>query len=109
MLPLTCGDKMILVSPLPRSRLLFPTTSAFPAFATTAFPDLDLGDARLHRRFARVVHAALQHPEKSLPDKFHDPAAYQACLRLLHHPALSYERLLSCHQVALLDRLERRP
>ena len=52
-------------------------------FAARAFPDLDLGDARLTRRFARVARAALEHPADPLPDKFHDPAGYAGCLRLL--------------------------
>lgn len=75
-------------------------------YAEEAFPDLDLGDKRLNRRFAQVLQASLQHPEKSLPDKFHDPAAYFACLRLLNHPALTRTGLLCCHQTAVLDRLE---
>ncbi len=86
---------------------MFPGTAAPDHFADHAFPDLDLGDRRLNRRFARVVRAALEHPEGSLPDKFHDPAGYAACLRLLNHPALSHDKLLSCHQVAVLERLER--
>lgn len=76
-------------------------------FPQQAFPDLDLGDLRLNRRFDQVVRSALQHPQEPLPDKFHDPAGYQGCLRLLHHPAVSHQTLLSCHQVAVLDRLER--
>src|SRR5665213_718096 len=75
-------------------------------YAEYAFPDLDLGDKRLDRRFAQVIQSSLQHPEKALPDKFHDPAAYFACLRLLNHPAVTHGKLLCCHQTAVLDRLE---
>lgn len=85
---------------------MFPPTHGPNAFADLAFPDLDLGDARLNRRFARVVQAALEHPADPLPDKFHDPAGYVGCLRLLHHARVSHAALLSCHQVAVLDRLE---
>ena len=81
--------------------------SSLKNYAEAAFPDLDLGDKRLNRRFAQVIQVFLQHPEKSLPDKFHDPAAYFACLRLLNHPALTHSGLLCCHQTAALDRLER--
>lgn len=88
---------------------MFPPTAGPGAFADRAFPDLDLGDARLNRRFARVTQAALEHPAEPLPDKFHDPAGYAGCLRLLHHPAVTHEALLSCHQVAVLDRLEAHP
>lgn len=87
---------------------MIPATTGPDSFAARAFPGLDLGDARLDRRFALVAQAALEHPEKSLPDKFHDPAGYIGCLRLLNHPALTHDKLLSCHQVALLDRLEER-
>ena len=80
--------------------------SSLKDYAEQAFPNLNLGDKRLNRRFAQVVQASLEHPEKSLPDKFHDPAAYFACLRLLNHPALTHGGLLGCHQTAVLDRLE---
>jgi Transposase DNA-binding len=87
---------------------MFPATTGPDSFAARAFPGLDLGDKRLDRRFGLVAQAALEHPEKSLPDKFHDPAGYAGCLRLLNHPAVTHDKLLSCHQVALLDRLEQR-
>ena len=86
---------------------MFP--SADESFARTAFPDLDLGDARLNRRFEAVARACLEHPGDSFPDKFHDPAGYIGCLRLLNHPAVTHGALLSCHQVAVLDRIERHP
>lgn len=88
---------------------MFPLADGPNSFVQQHFPDLDLGDKRLQRRFAQVAQAALQHPEKSLPDKFHDPAGYIGCLRLLNHPALTYDKLLSCHQIAVLERLEQRP
>jgi Transposase DNA-binding len=88
---------------------MFVPTHGPNSFADVAFPELDLGDARLDRRFARVVQAALEHPAEPLPDKFHDPAGYVGCLRLLHHPRVTHEALLSCHQVALLERLEAHP
>jgi hypothetical protein len=88
---------------------MFPPTGGPNSFAAVAFPDLDLGDARLNRRFAAVAHAALAHPADPLPDKFHDPAGYVGCLRLLHHERVTHAVLLSCHQVAVLDRLEAHP
>ena len=44
------------------------TLSRLKNYAEQAFPDLDLGDLRLNRRFAWVIQASLEHPEKSLPD-----------------------------------------
>jgi hypothetical protein len=88
---------------------MFPATSGPDSFASHFFPGLDLGDRRLHRRFERVAQAALEHPEKSLPDKFRDPAGYLGYLRLLHHKAVTHEGLLSRHRVAALDRIERHP
>lgn len=88
---------------------MFPPTAGPNAFAEFAFLDLDLGDVRLNRRFAAVARAALEHPADPLPDKFHDPAGYIGCLRLLHHERVSHAALLSCHQVAVLDRLEAHP
>jgi hypothetical protein len=87
---------------------MFPLPDGPDSFVHRQFPNLDLGDQRLHRRFAHVVQAAVQHPEQSLPDKFHDPAGYIGCLRLLHHPALTHAKLLACHHRALRQRLEQR-
>lgn len=88
---------------------MFPATHGSNGFAAQAFPDLDLGDTRLNRRFADVAQAALEHPAEPLPDKFHDPAGYVGCLRLFHHPRVSHGTLLSCHQAAVLDRAESHP
>ena len=85
---------------------MLPPSSDPDSFAAEAFPDLDLGDERLLRRLGLVAAACLRHPEKALPDKFHDPAAYLAALDLLNHEAVTHEKLIDCHRVAALDRLE---
>src|SRR5580704_668471 len=79
------------------------------ALADQAFPDLDLGDKRRQDRFRRVVDTLLRHPEKTLPDKFHTPADYQACLRLFDGPRATHENIFGCYQEAALNRLEEHP
>lgn len=69
------------------------------------FPDLDLGDARRDRRFARVVEALVT-GTGSLPARFPRPADYDACLRLFDAPTATHERILAAHQADVLDRLE---
>jgi hypothetical protein len=79
------------------------------ALADQVFPDLDLGDERRQKRFRRVVDVLLRHPEKTLPDKFHTPADYQACLRLFDGPRATHENIFGCYQEAALNRLEEHP
>jgi hypothetical protein len=79
------------------------------ALADQAFPDLDLGDTRRQGRFRRVVDVLFRHPEKTLPDKFHTPAEYQACLRLFDGPRATHENIFGCYQEAALNRLEDHP
>ncbi|HEX4612036.1 MAG TPA: transposase DNA-binding-containing protein [Urbifossiella sp.] len=71
------------------------------------FPDLDLGDARRNRRFARVVAAVAANPGASLPQLFPDPSAYHAALRVFDADACTHANVLAAHQVAVLD--PRRP
>jgi hypothetical protein len=75
-------------------------------FADQAFPDLSLGDERREDRFRRVVDALFRHPEKTLPDKFHTPAEYLACLRLFDGPLATHDNIFGCYQEAVLNRLE---
>ncbi|HEX4610090.1 MAG TPA: transposase DNA-binding-containing protein [Urbifossiella sp.] len=72
------------------------------------FPDLDLGDARRNRRFARVVAAVAANPGASLPQLFPDPSAYHAALRVFDADACTHANILAAHQVAVLDALEAR-
>ena len=77
------------------------------ALADQAFPDLSLGDQRRESRFRRVVDALFRHPEKTLPDKFHTPADYLACLRLFDGPRATHDNIFGCYQEAALNRLEK--
>ncbi|MBN9517688.1 transposase, partial [bacterium] len=79
------------------------------SFGTQEFADVDLGDARRTRRLVRVADACLASPGRSLPDACHDPAAYQAALRLFRHPAVTHRAVLAPHQARTLDRAERHP
>lgn len=85
---------------------MFPRTVGPASWAAVGFPDLDLGDKRLQQRLEAVVQAALEHPAEALPDKFHDPAGYAGCLRLLHQPHVTHAELMSCHAVGVLARVE---
>ena len=58
------------------------------SFGGQEFADVALGDARRTRRLVRLADACLTSPDQSLPDMCHDPAAYQAALRLFRHPAV---------------------
>jgi hypothetical protein len=74
--------------------------------AQTLFPDLDLGDKRRNRRFAKVVEALAVGGGHSLPTIFSVGADYDACLRLFDADEANHERILSAHQVAVLHGLE---
>jgi len=76
------------------------------SLASQLFPDLDLGDARRDKRFARVVEALAQRAGRPLPEIFPDPAEYDAALRLFHTDNAPHAQLLAAHQCAVLDRLE---
>ncbi len=82
---------------------MFPTPDRF---IDLAFPDIDFGDLRLHRRFRTVAEALFRHPEAALPDKFLNPKDYFAALDFLHHPAVTHHHLLSTHQISVLNLLE---
>lgn len=79
------------------------------SFGGQEFADVELGDARRTRRLVRLADACLTSPDQSLPDKCHDPAAYQAALRLLRHPAVTHRAVLAPHQARTLDRAEHHP
>jgi hypothetical protein len=75
--------------------------------AETLFPDLDSGDVRRNRRFARVVETLGREAGTSLPDLLPEPADYAACLRLFDAPPRTHEAILAAHQTGVLDALER--
>lgn len=77
--------------------------------ADQVFPDLSLGDSRRDDRFRRVVDTLFRHPEGTLPDKFHTPAEYLACLRLFDGPRATHDHIFGCYQEAALHRLEAHP
>ena len=79
------------------------------SFGGQEFADVELGDVRRTRRLVRVADACLAGPGRSLPDTCHDPAAYQATLRLFRHPAVTHRAVLAPHQARTLDRAERHP
>jgi Transposase DNA-binding len=81
---------------------------AMPAltFGAEEFGGADLGDRRRRDRLIRVADACLAHPEAPLPDKFHDPAGYTACLRLFRNPRVSHAAVLEPHQLRTLERME---
>lgn len=76
--------------------------------ASTLFPDLDLGDERLDRRFAAVVRAIAANPGASLPRVFPDPSQYHAALNLFDSPLCTHENILGAHQEAALNAMEAR-
>ena len=76
-------------------------------FARRYFPDLDLGDARRNRRFARVIDRFAVAAGDSLPAIFPDAKSYEGCLRLFHSDQATHENILGAHQVAVLDAIER--
>jgi hypothetical protein len=75
-------------------------------FGAEEFGEATLGDRRRVQRLIRVADACLAHPEAALPDKFHDPAGYNACLRLFRNPALTHAALLEPHQLRTFQRIE---
>ena len=84
-------------------------TSPVPlSIAAALFGDLDLGDVRRDRRFRDVVGAIAEHPGASLPQIFPDPSQYHACLRLFDGPRATHDNILSAHQEAVLNGMDRR-
>ena len=58
-----------------------PTLAPPAPVVETLFPDLDPGDVRRNRRFARVVEALGRAAGASLPEFLSKPADSAACLR----------------------------
>lgn len=78
------------------------------SFGVEEFGEAELGDRRRVERLIRVADACLAHPAGALPNKFHDPAAYNACLRLFRNPAITHAAVLEPHQLRTLERIEAR-
>jgi Transposase DNA-binding len=75
---------------------------------------VEMGRCRLghRRRTNRLVDSARRisrHPGGTLPEKFKDPAAYRATLRLMNPPAVTHQAILRPHIQATLERLRRSP
>lgn len=68
-----------------------------------------LGDKRRADRLVDSTRRVSLHPGGSLPEKFHDPAAYRATLRLMNHPAATHQAILQPHIDETLQRLRRAP
>jgi hypothetical protein len=79
-----------------------------------AFSDLgrcQLGDRRRTRRLVETAGRIAGHPDGTLPEKLHDPAAYRAALRLFNHPGVTHAAVLRPHRELTLQRMRqcRRP
>jgi Transposase DNA-binding len=61
-----------------------------------------LGDVRRTRRLVDTTRRIAAHPGGSLPEKVHDPAAYQATLRLVNQLAVTHAAVLRPHRQATL-------
>jgi hypothetical protein len=73
-----------------------------------------MGRCRLghRRRTDRLVDSARRisrHPGGTLPEKFKEPAAYRATLRLMNQPAVTHQAVLQPHVQGTLERLRRPP
>jgi hypothetical protein len=70
----------------------------------------EMGRAELghRRRTARLADSARRispNPGGSLPEKFKDPAAYRATLRLMNNPQVTHQKVLQPHTQATLGRM----
>ena len=70
----------------------------------------EMGQAQLghKRRTVRLADSAQrisQHPGGTLPEKFKDPAAYRATLRLMNQPQVTHAKVLQPHRQATLQRM----
>ena len=76
------------------------------SFGTQEFGEVALGDTRRTRRLIAVADACVAHPDRTLPDKFHDPRGYHAALRLFRNPSVTHAAVLAPHQSRTLDHAE---
>ncbi len=56
-----------------------------------------LGDKRRTKRLVDSAGRISRHPSGTLPEKFKDPAAYRATLRLANNPAVTHQAILAPH------------
>jgi Transposase DNA-binding len=66
-------------------------------FGQQHFGACQLGDRRRQRRLVQLADALLAHPEGSLPQKLHQPAAYKALCRLVNQPQVTHAAVLAPH------------
>jgi hypothetical protein len=74
-----------------------------PLTAPLSFGEEHFGQAPLHhrarvKRLIQVANAVTEHPGGSLPDKFHNPAAYQGLMRLVRQPQVTHATVLHTHR-----------
>jgi hypothetical protein len=72
--------------------------------ATAEMAHTQLGDQRRTQRLVEITRRISRHPGGSLPQKFADPAAYRATLRLMNHPDVTHAAVLQPHLQATRDR-----
>src|SRR5579864_7788584 len=65
----------------------------------------DLGHERRTTRLVDTATRISEHPDGSLPDKLHDPAAYRATLRLMNLPVVTHQAILQPHCQETLRRI----
>jgi hypothetical protein len=79
---------------------------------TDAIEQMGQCDFGHKRRTTRLVDTATrisEHPDGSLPDKLHDPAAYRATLRLMNLPVVTHQAILQPHCQETLRRISATP
>jgi hypothetical protein len=62
----------------------------------------EFGDKRRTKRLLDSAQRISRHPSGTLPEKFGDPAAYRATLRLVNQPTVTHHALLAPHIEATL-------
>ena len=73
-------------------------------WAAEELREINLGDARLNRRYIDIVEACAAHVGESLPIAMGSLAAYKALCRLFDDEAVSAVRMLRPHQYATRER-----
>jgi Transposase DNA-binding len=73
------------------------------SFGQEHFGQAPLGNQARVKRLVRTADAIMAHPEGSLPDKLHDPAAYQGLMRLVRHKTLTHQATLHTHRERTLE------
>ena len=67
----------------------------------------DFNDARLNKRLTKMIHAATNEQESSIPKNFIGMAETRGAYRFLVDPKVTSAKILSSHQEATVERVER--